>query len=46
MALLFAVLFGILTAAFMSVIAEIARHIEHFEQCQAEIRKKWGDDAI
>jgi MFS family permease len=46
MASLFAFLFGILAAAFMSVIAEIARHIEHFEQYQEEIRKKWGDRAI
>jgi hypothetical protein len=35
--------FGVL---FMAIIAATARQIEQFEQYQAEIRKRWGDDAI
>jgi amino acid permease len=38
--------FGVFAAVFMVVIAETAKHIEQFEQYQAEIRKKWGDDVI
>ena len=44
--LLLTFLFGVFAAVFMIVIAETARHIERFEKYQAEIRKKWGDDAI
>ena len=44
--LLLTFLFGVFAAVFMIVIAETARHIEQFEKYQAEIRKKWGDDAI
>jgi MFS family permease len=41
--LLLAVLLGVLAVGFMIVIAETARHIEQFEQYQAEIRRKWGN---
>ena len=44
--LLLAVLLPVFAILFMVVIAETARHIEQFEQYQAEIRKKWGDDVI
>jgi hypothetical protein len=44
--LLLTLLFGIFAVVFMVIIAETARHIEQFEQYQAEIRKKWGDDVI
>lgn len=44
--LLLAFLLGIFTLVFMVVIASTARQIEQFEQYQAEIRKKWGEDAI
>jgi hypothetical protein len=43
---LFTFVFGILAVGFMFTIAETARQIEQFEQYQAEIRKKWGDDVI
>ena len=44
--LFLAVLLPVLAILFMIVIAETARHIEQFEQYQAEIRRKWGDDVI
>ena len=44
--LLLTVLLPVFAILFMVVIAETARHIEQFEQYQAEIRKKWGDDVI
>lgn len=44
--LLMAFVFGIVAVFFIAVIAATARQIERFEQYQAEIRKKWGEDAI
>jgi UDP-N-acetylmuramyl pentapeptide phosphotransferase/UDP-N-acetylglucosamine-1-phosphate transferase len=44
--LILAVFLGVFAVLFMDVIAETARHIEQFEQYQAEIRRKWGDDVI
>jgi hypothetical protein len=44
--LLFAFVLGIFAVLFMVIIAATARQIEQFEQYQAEIRKKWGDDVI
>jgi hypothetical protein len=43
---LLALLFALFAILFMAVIATTARQIEQFEQYQAEIRKKWGEDAI
>jgi hypothetical protein len=43
---LFTFVFAIFAVVFMVTIAETARHIEQFEEYQAEIRKKWGDDVI
>jgi hypothetical protein len=43
---LFTFVFAIFALVFMVTIAETARHIEHFEQYEAEIRNKWGDDVI
>jgi hypothetical protein len=44
--LLLVFVLAVLAIMFMVVIAETARHIEQFEQYQAEIRKKWGEDVI
>jgi hypothetical protein len=44
--LLLAVVLPIFAILFMVVISETTRHIEQFEHYQAEIRRKWGEDAI
>jgi hypothetical protein len=44
--LLLAFFLGVFALLFMVIIAGTARQIERFEQYQAEIRKKWGEDAI
>jgi hypothetical protein len=44
--LLLAFVLGVFAVLFMAIIAGTARQIEQFEQYQAEIRKKWGDDVI
>ncbi len=44
--LLVALFFACLAVATMGGIYETARRIENFEQYQAEIRKKWGENAV
>lgn len=36
----------LLSPVFLVAIIDTSRRIEHFEEYTAEIRKKWGDDAI
>jgi hypothetical protein len=39
-------LFLLLSLVFIIVIMQTARRIERFDEYTAEIRKKWGDDAV